>query len=67
MGIKFEVKVQRGIFLDANMFDPPIACILEEIEMVSILKMCKIRNKGLYKKLTEELWKKIDNRVVQEI
>jgi len=67
MGIKFELKVQRGIFLDANMFDPPIACILEETDMVSILKMCKIRNKNLFKKMNDELWKKIDNRVVQEI
>jgi hypothetical protein len=67
MGVKFELRVERGIFLDANIFDPPTACILDENDMVSILKMCKIRNKSLFKKIKTEIWDKLDNRVVQEI
>jgi len=67
MGLKFELRVQRGLFLDANIFDPPTACILTENEMVSIMKMCKIRNKGLYKKIKNEIWDKIDNRLIEEV
>jgi hypothetical protein len=67
MGLKFELTVQRALILDANIFDPPITCILDEREMISIMKMCKIRHKSLYKRLKEEMWNKLDNRVIQEI
>jgi hypothetical protein len=67
MGIKFELRVQRGLFFDANLFDPPTACILTESEMMSILRMCKIRNKALYDKLKNELWDKIDKRIREEV
>lgn len=67
MGLKFEIRVQRSLFLDANIFDPPIACIISENDMTSILKMCKIRNKKLYAKIKGEIWDKIDSRIVDDI
>lgn len=67
MGLKFELSIQRGLFFDANLFDPPTSCFLNESEMVSVMRMCKIRNKALYKKLRTEIWDKIDSRVREEV
>jgi hypothetical protein len=67
MGIKFELRVVRSLFMDSNIFDPPPTTFLTETEMISILKMCKIRNKSLYEKIKNDVWNKLDNRFVDEV
>src|SRR4030065_477859 len=48
---KFEHSIQRVLLFAETLFAPPTSCFLNESEMVSIMRMCKIRNKSLYKKL----------------
>lgn len=67
MGLKFELKVMRSVFLDANIFDPPPTAFLTESEMVSLLKILKYRNKGIYQKIKDNVWDKIDSRLVPDI